>query len=109
MSSPRPGRINLGGLAGLAVGGTGGLFSLGVVPAIVLANPRLLFNTPTLNVLCWIASLVVGWLAGTYLGYVFGRKYQTQRAEITGGIVAGVLTVLLGSALGWFLWHLAPE
>lgn len=109
MSSPRLGRINLGGLAGLAVAGTGGLFSLGVVPAISLGNPRLLFNTPTLNVMCWVASLIFGWIGGTYVGYAFGRKYQSQRAEITGGSLAGVLTICLGTFLGWLLWQMAPE
>lgn len=109
MSSSQPGKSNLGGMTGAAVGAIGGLFALGVVPAISLGNPRLLFNTPILNLFCWVMSLAVGWVTGTFLGRFLGNKYQSERAEVVGGVMAGLLTILLGSCVGWLLWQGAPE
>jgi hypothetical protein len=96
-------------MAGAAVGAMGGLFSLGVGPAISLGDPRLLFNTPKLSMICWLVSLAVGWGIGSFIGPLLGRKFRSERAEIMGGVIGGVLTIALGSGVGWLLWQGAPE
>jgi len=78
---------------------------LGIPRAIVLREPLLLFNTPILNSLCWAVSLLIGWVLGSNLGSFLGRKFRSERAEITGGIVGGILTIALGSLVGWCLWR----
>jgi hypothetical protein len=108
MSRREPWKSNLGGMAGAAVGAIGGLFALGVVPAISEGDPRLLFNIPTLNVICWVASLLIGWAIGSLFGPLFRRKSDTDRSEIAGGVVAGVVTILIGVTIGWLLWLRAP-
>ena len=108
MSFFGPGRANLGGMAGASVGAMGGLFALGIAPAIALRDPRLLINTPILNALCWIVSLPVGWVIGSFVGSFLGRKFRSERAEVVGGVIGGILTIILGSLLGWWLWQRAP-
>jgi hypothetical protein len=109
MSFLGPGRNNLGGMIGAAIGAMGGLFALGIAPAIALREPRLLINTPILNGLCWAASLPIGWVLGSLLGSFLGRKFRSEKAEMTGGVVGGILTVVLGTVVGWWLWQFAPE
>jgi hypothetical protein len=99
------GRPNLGGMAGAVVGAIGGLFALGVIPAIIMRDVRLVFNTPILNLFCWLISLPVGWFMGGLLGRPLGARFRSERVEIAGGAVGGLVPVVLILLLGWYLWH----
>lgn len=99
------GRPNYGGMAGAAVGGIGGLFALGLIPAIVSKDPHMIFYTPLLNLICWVISLVVGWFVGGFVGRPLGNKFRSDRAEIIGGIVGGIVPVALIALAGWRLWR----
>ena len=99
------GRPNLGGMAGAAVGAIGGLFALGVIPAIISRDVRLIFNTPLLNLFCWLISLPIGWLIGGWIGRPLGNRFQSERAEIVGGVVGGLVPVILIALAGWQLWR----
>lgn len=95
-------------MTGAAVGAMGGLFSLGIVPAVALGDPRVLLNTPLLNGLCWVVSLLIGWSLGSLLGVSCGRRFRSERAEIAGGALGGVATIGLGALIGWWLWQFVP-
>jgi hypothetical protein len=97
------GRPNLGGMAGAAVGGIGGLFALGIIPAILSRDVNLIFNIPWLNLLSWLVSLPAGWFVGGLIGRPLGDRFRSERAEIIGGVVGGLGTILAISLLGWYL------
>src|SRR5438034_5244658 len=95
MRNPRFGETNLGALAGAVVGAIGGLFAIGIGPAIAGRNLALLFGTPILALVCWVVSGLLGWVLGGQVGPRLGEKLNSQKAEVIGGIVAGLLPVLL--------------
>jgi hypothetical protein len=99
------GRPNLGGMAGAVVGAIGGLFALGVIPAILSRDVRLIFNTPMLNLFCWLISLPIGWIVGGLIGKPVGHRFQSEYAEITGGVIGGLVPVILIALAGWYLWR----
>jgi hypothetical protein len=100
---PRLGESNLGALVGAIVGATGGLFAVGIAPAIMAKNPALLFRYPIIGVFCMLVGGPLGWLVGGQLGPRFGEKYDTQRAEIVGGAVGGLVPVVLIALWGWYM------
>jgi hypothetical protein len=100
---PRLGEMNLGALVGTVVGATGGLFAVGIAPAIMARNIALLFLYPIIGVFCMVVGGLVGWLVGGQLGPRFGTKYDTQRAEIAGGVVGGMVPVVLIALWGWYM------
>jgi len=103
MSRPSLGEYNLGALAGAVVGAIGGLFAIGVVRAILAGNAALLFGTPILGLLSWVVCGLAGWFAGGQIGPRLGEKYYSQRAEVLGGAVGGVLPVLLVAVWAWYM------
>src|ERR1043166_6878369 len=101
MRNPGFGETNLGALTGAVVGAIGGLFAIGIGPAIVGRNLALLFGTPILALICWIVCGLAGWIFGGQVGPRLGEKLDSQKAEIIGGIVAGLVPVLLIAVWGW--------
>ena len=101
--NPGLGQSNLGAVVGAVVGATGGLFAVGIAPAIMAKNPALLFLHPMLGVIGMFIGGPIGWLAGGQIGPWFGDKFRTQRAEIAGGALGGLVPVVLIALLGWYL------
>jgi hypothetical protein len=89
------GEYNMGALAGAVVGSIGGLFAIGVVRAILGRNIALLLELQKLGLMSFLICGIAGWLAGGQIGPRFGEKYYSQRAEILGGALGGVIPVLL--------------
>ena len=100
---PGLGESNLGALVGAIVGATGSLFAVGLAPAIMEKNAAVLFRYPIIGMFCMLAGGPIGWLAGGQLGPRFGEKYDTQRAEITGGVIGGLVPILLIALWGWYM------
>jgi len=103
MIKPPLGEYNLGALAGAIFGSIGGLFAIGAVRAILHRDIALLFGTPILGLLSWLACGVVGWLAGGQIGPRLGEKYYSQRAEILGGALGGLVPVALIALWAWYM------
>src|SRR6266850_7522087 len=103
MRRPGFGETNFGSLAGVAVGSVGGLFALGIVRAIAKHNPALLIDTPILSLLSCLVCGTIGWFMGGQIGPMIGEKFRTQRAEIIGGAIGGLIPVLLVAAWGCYM------
>ena len=101
MGNPGFGEANWGALAGAVVGAIGGLFAIGIGPAIASRNVALLFGTPILALICWVVSGLLGWVLGGQVGPRLGEKFDSQKVEIAGGIIAGLVPVVLIAYWGW--------
>lgn len=103
MRKPSIGEYNLGALGGAVVGSIGGLFAIGLPPAILYRNPAFLLRTPILGLICWLVCGVVGWFIGGQVGPRLGEKYGSQQAEIAGGALAGLIPVAGIVLLSWYM------
>ena len=103
MRKPALGQASLGALAGAVVAAVGGLFAVGIAPAIVGRHAALLFATPRLGLLCWLISGLAGWLIGGQIGPQLGDRFNNQRAEILGGALGGVIPVTVIALWGWYM------
>lgn len=103
MNGPNPGEFNLGALAGAVVGAIGGLFAIGLAPALIGHSFRLLFATPNLGLICWVISGVAGWFIGGQIGPRLGMRLGSQRVELIAGAFSGLVPVALIASLGWYL------
>jgi hypothetical protein len=103
MRSPSFGEANLGALAGAVVAAIGGLFAIGVGPAIIGRSLALLFGTPILGLICWLVSGSVGWVIGGQVGPRLGYRFQTPRAELVGGVLGGLVPVILIALWGCYM------
>jgi len=101
MRRPGLGEFNLGASAGAVVGAIGSLFAIGIGPAIVHRNAAQLFGTPILALLCWVTGGIAGWLIGGQVGPRLGFRFNSDRAELLGGIVGGMLPVVVILIWGW--------
>ena len=97
------GEYNLGALAGAVVGSIGGLFAVGLPPAILARNAALLLGTPILGLLSWLVCGGVAWFLGGQLGPRLGEKYNSQQAEIFGGALAGLVPVIGITLWSWYM------
>jgi hypothetical protein len=95
MRKPPLGELNLGSLVGAIIGSIGGLFAIGVVRALLGRNVALIFSTPILGLVSWLICGIAGWLIGGQLGPRLGEKYYSQRVEMVGGALGGLVPVLL--------------
>jgi len=102
MRDPQFGRPNYGGMAGAVVGGIGGLFALFFVPAIITGDIQWVISYRFFNVVAWIVSLPVGWCLGWLIGRPLGNKFRSDRAEMAGGVLGGLLTIGLVAGYGWY-------
>ena len=101
MRNPGFGEPNLGALAGAVIGAICGLFAIGIGPAIAERNLALLFGTPILGLVSWLICGLLGWVLGGQLGARLGEKFESQKIEIIGGIIAGLVPVLVIAYWGW--------
>jgi len=101
---PRPsiGEANLAALIGAAIGSIGGLFALGLAPAIMYRAPEWLVRWPKLNLFSFCLCGAVAWMIGGQIGprlqWIFGER----NGLIVGGILGGLLPVAGVVAFGWF-------
>jgi uncharacterized membrane protein YeaQ/YmgE (transglycosylase-associated protein family) len=100
---PGLGESNLGALVGAVVGATGGLFAVGIAPAIIERKLAFLFRYPSVGVFCMVVSGLIGWLLGGQIGPRLGEKFNTQRAEMIGGALGGLVAVVLTALWGWYM------
>jgi hypothetical protein len=104
MQRPTVGQANLGALVGAVVGAIGGLFAVGIAPAIITGNLARLFAYPKIGVICWLASGAAGWLLGGQIGPMLGDKFNHNRAEVVGGALGGLMPVIVIALWGWYMW-----
>ncbi len=103
MRKPAWGQVSLGALTGAVVAAIGGLFAVGIAPAIAGRHAALLFATPRLSLLCWLVSGLAGWLIGGQIGPQLGAKFDNQRVEILGGAFGGLIPVTVITLWGWYM------
>jgi hypothetical protein len=103
MRKPPIGEFNLGALAGAVIGSIGGLFAVGLPPAILARNPALLLGTPILGLLSWLACGFLGWFLGGQMGPRLGEKFCSQQAELFGGALAGLIPVVSIALWSWYM------
>ena len=93
----------MGALAGAVVASIGGLFAIGIARAIVYRNPAHLFGTPVVGLVSFVISGPIGWIIGGQIGPRIGVKYNSPRAEIISGGLAGLIPVFLIGLWGWYM------
>jgi hypothetical protein len=101
--SPSFGGTNMGALSGSIAGAIGGLFALGIAPAITSHNPAMLFETPVLGLISFFISGGLGWLIGGQLGPRMARRFTFNQAEIIGGSAGGLMPVIALALWGWYM------
>jgi hypothetical protein len=92
---PQPLQPSLGVIVGAIVGAVGGLFALGIAPAILTHDPSVFRATPVLSVLCWLISGGVGWVMGGQLGLRLNERFDHRNAGVAGGIAGGLIPIVL--------------
>jgi len=100
---PGLGESSLGALAGAVVGAIGGLFAVGIPHAVIEGSFRVLFRTPILGLICWAMGGLAGWVIGGQAGPRLGIRMQSQRVEIAGGALGGLVPVILIALWGWYM------
>jgi hypothetical protein len=98
------GEANLAALIGSSIGSITGLFAIGIVPAILEQNARLVLAHPTIGLICFFVGGGTGWVVGGLLGPSLANPHRQQPGYIAGGIIGGVLPFIAFVLLGWFLW-----
>jgi hypothetical protein len=103
MKGPRIGEVNLGAAAGAVVGAIGGLFAIGIAPAIIGKNASLLIGTPMLALISCLISGPIGWVIGGQVGPRLAELFKSQRVEVVGGIVGGLVPVVAIALWAWYM------
>lgn len=103
MRRPGFGEANLGALTAAVVGAIGGLFAVGIGPAILYRDPAMLLATPLLGVIGWIISGLTGWFVGGQIGPRLERKLGERNGNVIGGIIGGLLPVISIALWGWYM------
>ena len=103
MRGPSFGEANASALVGAIVGAVGGLFALGIAPAVIMRNLAFLFSTPLLGLICWFISGGIGWVLGGQIGPRLGDAFRSRRSEFIGGAVGGLIPVCLLALWGWYM------
>jgi hypothetical protein len=93
----------MGALAGSIVGAIGGLFAVGIAPAIIDRNAALLFETPILGLISFFISGGMGWLIGGQSGPRLAQKFTARQTEIIGGSLGGLVPVAAIALWGWYM------
>lgn len=100
---PTIGEANLSALIAGVIGAIGGLFALGLAPAIVLRKPQFLASAPIMSVICFFLCGVLGWFIGGQIGPRLHHFLGIKPGYIVGGIIGGLFPILGITALGWYL------
>jgi hypothetical protein len=103
MRKPGFGETNLGAVTGAATGSIGGLFAVGIVPAIVYRDVTVLFHTPILALISWLTCIITGWLIGGQIGPRLGMRLKSQRAESVGGCIGGLIPIIAIVLWSWYM------
>ena len=103
MRGPSFAAANMGALAGAIAGATGGLFALGIAPAVIDRNAALLFGTPILGLICFFICGTLGWLIGGQIGPRLGERFEPRSAEVVGGVLGGLVPVTLIALWGLYM------
>jgi hypothetical protein len=96
---PDLGRLNFGAVSGAVVGSVGGLFAVGIPPAIVFRSIQAMFSTPKIAVICFVISGVIGMMLGGVVGAWVSRRSFSQWPEVVAGGVCGLIPVI--AVLWW--------
>ncbi len=88
---------------GAVVGSLGGLFAVGIPPAIIYRSIARLLGTPVFSFISWAICLVCGWIVGGQLGSRFGTRFKSLRAELVGGAIGGLIPVLVIALWSWYM------
>lgn len=94
---------NLGALVGVVVGATGGLFAVGIAPAIVLRNAAELVSTPVLGMIFMLLGGPIGYFIGGQIGPRLEGWLGEQRGNIFGGVIGGLIPVVSVALWGWYM------
>jgi len=100
---PSIGEANLSALIAAVIGSIGGLFALGIAPAIIARNPQWIAQFPKLNVISFLLCGAVGWFLGGQIGPRLEPILGEKTGYIVGGIVGGLVPVLAVVAFGWYM------
>jgi hypothetical protein len=100
---PGFGETNLGAVTGAATGSIGGLFSVGIVPAIARRDIMGLFDSPVLALISWLVCIICGWLIGGQIGPRLGMRFKSQRAETVGGCIGGLIPIIAVMLWSWYV------
>lgn len=103
MRKPGFGETNLGAVAGAVAGSFGGLFAVGLPPAILERDISRLFHTPIFTFIGWLVCLAAGWVIGGQIGPRLGEKYKSDRIEYIGGAIGGLIPVVLVALWSWHM------
>ena len=106
MRKPGFGETNLGAVMGAATGSIGGLFAVGIGPAIIYKDVTALFSTPILALISWLSCIVGGWFIGGQIGPRLGMRFKSRRAESIGGCMGGVIPII---AIVFFSWYMTAR
>lgn len=107
MNRPPPGELNPGAVAGAIAGSIGGLFAVGLPPAIAARSFGLLFAAPLFALLGWLFSLSIGWGLGGLFGNAVRGKLKNPATELVIGAIGGIIPVVAIMFLSW--WFLVAR
>jgi len=97
------GEANLAALIAAVIGSIGGLFALGLIPAIIARNPQFLAAAPTMSVFSFFICGGIGWFLGGQIGPRLEGTFGIKRGNTVGGIIGGGIPVMTIAAIGWYL------
>lgn len=103
MKKPSIGHLNLAALIGACIGSITGLFAVGIAPAIIEQNARMMLAFPSIGLICFFLGGVAGWIVGGELGPRLGRQTRQQRGQLLGGLIGGALPFAVFALSGWYL------
>ena len=103
LHKPSLGEANLSALIASVIGSIGGLFALGLIPAIIARNPEFLAVAPKMNILSFFICGGAGWLLGGQIGPRIVGPLTEKNGWIVGGIIGGLLPVSGVALMGWYL------
>jgi hypothetical protein len=103
MRHPRLWELNLGALVGVVVGAIGGLFAVGIAPAIALRDAAQLFVFPTLGMIFWLLGGPIGYFIGGQIGPRLEGILGERRGNYLGGLIGGLVPAASIALWGWYM------
>lgn len=99
---PPIGEANLAALIGAVIGSIGGLFALGLAPAVAYRSAEWLVRWPKLNLFSFCICGILAWLIAGQLGPRLRWAFGERGGLIAGGIIGGLLPVAGVVTFGWY-------